>query len=543
MSIRFIDFEKFKSYGKIPRCPNQLQLCSDIREVQNARDSSLIVFISHRWLRSQENHPDDPVDNKFNLIVEGLEKVKKSFCPDMQSMYVWLDFSSIDQDGNKMGELKLLDQIIQFCDIMFTPIVDDLWESRTYDIGPGWMMTYPAPWWCDTQIGYRNRGWCRLEMYLAANEPLLPSDALRLGRMQAGLRTFAEVKKVRAHILYGTRESKSRLPPILLPPFQNDLYEKLNPLAPTAFITNENDRQYIQELMGRNSRKVVQEGYEGQRNTAGQMHGEGKYTYADGNIYEGAFVEDKKQGKGKYTYTSGATYEGDFAQDTKHGQGKYTYASGNIYEGAFLADKKHGRGKVAYANGDAYEGEWAEDKRHGKGKLTYASGVVYDGDFVADKKHGRGKVAYASGNTYEGDFVTDKKHGFGKQIYASGEIYDGEWRNDKKHGKGKVLSANGDVYVGEWVGGKRQGNGTVTYANRDVYDGEWMNDKRHGKGKVTYPNGEVFVGEWVVDLRNGEGKLIYPDGRIHIGTWEEDKIIDAKHLVAVSRPSACCSIM
>ena len=543
MSIRFIEFEKFKSQGKIPRCPNQLNLCTDIREVKKARENSLLVFVSHRWLRSQDNHPDDPVDSKFQLIVEGLEKVKKSFCPDMQNMFVWLDYSSIDQDGNKMGELKLLDQIIQLCDIMFTPIVDDLWESRTYDIGPGWLMTYPAPWWCDAQIGYRNRGWCRLEMYLAANEPLIPSDAMRLDRMQAGLRTFAEVKKVRAHILYGTRESKSRLPPILLPPFQNDLYEKLNPLAPTAFITKEDDRVYIKELMGRNTRKVVQEGYEGDRNSAGQMHGQGKYVYADGNVYDGAFVEDKKHGKGKYTYTSGATYEGDFAEDKKHGHGKYVYASGNVYEGEFIAEKKHGWGKVAYANKDSYEGEWKEDKRYGRGKLTYASGVVYDGDFVADKKHGKGKVIYASGNIYEGDFVDDKKHGVGRQTYASGEIYEGEWRNDKKHGNGNVHHSNGDVYVGEWVDGKKQGTGKVSYANGNVYDGSWLSDKRSGKGTETYANGEVFVGEWLADSRSGKGKLIYPSGKVLEGTWEADEIVDEKNLVAVSKRRACCSIM
>ncbi len=38
------------------------------------------------------------------------------------------------------------------------------------------------------------------------------------------------------------------------------------------------------------------------------------------------------------------------------GRGKYTWANQNVYEGTFLQDKMSGNGKLVFANGDVYEG-------------------------------------------------------------------------------------------------------------------------------------------------------------------------------------------
>lgn len=47
---RFIDFERFKAAGAIPRYPECEQSCVDIAQLD--RSSSLVVFVSHRWLRA-----------------------------------------------------------------------------------------------------------------------------------------------------------------------------------------------------------------------------------------------------------------------------------------------------------------------------------------------------------------------------------------------------------------------------------------------------------------------------------------------------------
>ena len=38
------------------------------------------------------------------------------------------------------------------------------------------------------------------------------------------------------------------------------------------------------------------------------------------------------------------------------GRGKYTWANQNVYQGTFLQDKMSGNGKLVFANGDVYEG-------------------------------------------------------------------------------------------------------------------------------------------------------------------------------------------
>ena len=42
------------------------------------------------------------------------------------------------------------------------------------------------------------------------------------------------------------------------------------------------------------------------------MNGVGKFLSCDGNEYFGAFVDDKMEGTGKYTWRNGDVYEGQF---------------------------------------------------------------------------------------------------------------------------------------------------------------------------------------------------------------------------------------
>ena len=48
------------------------------------------------------------------------------------------------------------------------------------------------------------------------------------------------------------------------------------------------------------------------------------------------------------------------------GEGKYSYADGNVYEGGYVDDKKHGEGKVTFADGDAFRNVWSEGKETGE---------------------------------------------------------------------------------------------------------------------------------------------------------------------------------
>ena len=46
-----------------------------------------------------------------------------------------------------------------------------------------------------------------------------------------------------------------------------------------------------------------------------QRHGIGKYTWVDGNMYEGQYEYGEIKGNGKFTWSDGRYYEGSFKND------------------------------------------------------------------------------------------------------------------------------------------------------------------------------------------------------------------------------------
>ena len=77
--------------------------------------------------------------------------------------------------------------------------------------------------------------------------------------------------------------------------------------------------------------------------------------------------------------SDGSVYEGDFLEGKFHGQGTYTFANGDYYTGAWENSKRNGYGIYQWTDGTRYEGQFLDGKRHGQGTLTYANGAVESG--------------------------------------------------------------------------------------------------------------------------------------------------------------------
>lgn len=45
--------------------------------------------------------------------------------------------------------------------------------------------------------------------------------------------------------------------------------------------------------------------------------------------------------------------------------GRYKFANGDVYEGEYLDDVRHGKGKLTLANGIVYDGAWISGVRAG----------------------------------------------------------------------------------------------------------------------------------------------------------------------------------
>lgn len=84
-----------------------------------------------------------------------------------------------------------------------------------------------------------------------------------------------------------------------------------------------------------------------------------KYTYDNGDVYEGGWKDGAEQGYGKHTWVSGSVYEGEW-KDGEMTKGKYTSADGDVYEGEWKDGTRNGYGKMTLVNGDVYEGEWKD---------------------------------------------------------------------------------------------------------------------------------------------------------------------------------------
>jgi hypothetical protein len=62
-------------------------------------------------------------------------------------------------------------------------------------------------------------------------------------------------------------------------------------------------------------------------------------TRANGDRYEGDFVDGKCSGKGTFTTSSGDRYSGDWINNKREGNGQAIWGDGSRYVGAFVNDK------------------------------------------------------------------------------------------------------------------------------------------------------------------------------------------------------------
>ena len=242
--------------------------------------------------------------------------------------------------------------------------------------------------------------------------------------------------------------------------------------------------------------------------------------------------------------------KGSSDKSAPQGEFKRIEIDGDLFEGYFLNGKKNGRGKYIWANGNVYDGNWVDGKCTGKGRISWSSGASFDGEWK-DNQMSEGKYSYADGSVYEGSFKNGKYDGYGKRIYKDGDKYEGRWQSGSRNGKGVYTWADGDVYDGEWKDDKRCGVGRMVMygkAGPDAlnagevfikysYDGEWLDNREHGHGICREGNGtvagmdKVYEGEWVNGKKCGRfvWHFLHRDGEIgksYIDFYEDGRAVE-----------------
>ena len=129
---------------------------------------------------------DSKNHDKYKLCVSGIKNLWESYARDMKYCYLWFDYACLNQNVypgkttlliiiypdycikyflfHSARELESLADIMQLCDCLFTPVVDE--KKCDMDIClSGKYGDYFASQWSAEPEGYIHRSWCRLELY------------------------------------------------------------------------------------------------------------------------------------------------------------------------------------------------------------------------------------------------------------------------------------------------------------------------------------------------------------------------------------------
>ncbi len=133
-----------------------------------------------------------------------------------------------------------------------------------------------------------------------------------------------------------------------------------------------------------------------------------------------------------YRYANGEKYDGEWINNLKHGIGRKTYDKLGEYNGYWENGKRHGEGVFHYKNGDIYSGWWKFGEKEGTGTYTFKStGMKLYGDWTAGSIT-KGKWIYPNGMFYEGGFENNKPKGEGKWVFKNGNVLVGEYEQKEK---------------------------------------------------------------------------------------------------------------
>jgi hypothetical protein len=130
--------------------------------------------------------------------------------------------------------------------------------------------------------------------------------------------------------------------------------------------------------------------------------------------YKGGCKNEKADGTG--TATGQDSYTGEFKNGYPDGKGKYTWKNGDWFEGEWKKGSREGNGAMHYAEknpGDSLSGFWKKDKYVGKYEKPYK--VLY-------KTGNIGNINVVKENATDKEIMFTIKSQFGGAVNMSGQL-------------------------------------------------------------------------------------------------------------------------
>eukprot|EP01038_Epipyxis_sp_PR26KG_P004723 gene4723-6628_t len=445
-TLKFIDFNVLSKQHIFPSY--NTNFLTNLKDID--KEEAIMIYISHNWDRSAVVLSGDDYHSKLQMCIAGISNIWKNLAPGMTKCYVWMDL--ICSEFETRNNLSHLPEIISSCDLLFTPIYDNDLDVLNSPCGSSNLFKdYSSKEWKDEKSSYLNLALTRFDMFLAANLDIGNSIS-RLPRFNLALK-FHFKDGIRPHFLYGSYEHYSNEPPKVLPSILfSNMKDSFDPCQ--GYIEDSAIIPLIEAIVKDTPVKSNVNRYNGDRSWKwfGKKHGNGQLIDAEGNKYDGSWVNGKREGYGVFNSINGDIYEGNWKDNVKNGYGVYLFANGDCYRGHFKDGLRDGiSGTYVYTSSSGqYEGGWSKGMKEGKGKMSFTDGRYYDGMWSNDMKEGYGIACYGDGRKYEGDWHKGQMHGNGKATYYDGGVYEGVWKEDKRHGQGKMSFADGSVWEGIW---------------------------------------------------------------------------------------------
>ena len=211
-----------------------------------------------------------------------------------------------------------------------------------------------------------------------------------------------------------------------------------------------------------------------------------------GGTYEGQFKDNQRHGLGEYiNEANDEKFVGQFMDDSAI-DGTYSYNNGDVYKGTFLNSMKHGYGEYMYANGNRYIGGYYKDSMQGFGTFYFITGAKYEGGIYNGMYHGPAIYYYEPGSEFK-SFIGNYKNG----NIINGTFFDSNGRpTDSGQFKDNMLNGEGIRYF-------YKEDGSTDYIN----EGFFQNGRCNGVCNFLYSDGSSFKGEFVNGERKGIGEL------------------------------------
>jgi hypothetical protein len=294
--------------------------------------------------------------------------------------------------------------------------------------------------------------------------------------------------------------------------------------------------------------------------------GFGKLQYANGDVYEGEFYDDKREGFGIYQWNGGGKFLGESLGNFFNGFGVMEFSDGSKYIGQFKNGDFDGEGERTFKDGTKQTGIFEKGKYLGKVSY-YSKPVGTKGCLNGDCLEGYGMKYYDGDDRFFGYFKDGFRDGYGSYFWNDGTRWTGQFQKNKLTGYGSYFFITGEKYVGFFVDSKRNGwginydpttgikkigfwqdnnlvtpkssllsgattgcisgdckNGFGKYVyNNGYYEGNFKNGYRHGQGRYYYDIGDFYIGTFYENKFNGQGTYYYTNGERYNGEWKEQR--------------------